>query len=183
MGANGNSGLIQTGYLVHLGVVLLAIGVIGKGFYGYDTITTPAVKLNERFTVGDYTFTYRGIRPVPCEFDDCQTVQAMLLVSSARDGRVLDAIFPYRDHYPLQQHTATMPAISGSFNEEVYVILAAWDNNGATASFQVYINPLINWIWIGGIITILGFFVSFWKMPEREPALIRAPRPAGVAAR
>jgi cytochrome c-type biogenesis protein CcmF len=170
------------GYLVHLGVVLLAIGVIGKGFYGYDTITTPAVKLNESFTVGNYTFTYRGIRPVPCEFNDCQTVQAMLLVSSASDGRVLDAIFPYRDHYPLQQHTTTIPVIGGSFNEEVYVILAGWDNNGATASFQVYINPLINWIWVGGIVTLLGFLVSFWKMPERAPAFAPAARPAGVSA-
>ncbi len=162
------------GYLVHVGVVLMAIGVIGKGFYGYDTITTPAVKLNESFTVGGYTFTYRGIRPVPCEFNDCQTTQAMLLISSAEDGRVLGAAFPYRDHYPIQQHTATIPDISGTFNTEVYVLLAGWEDGGATASFQVFINPLINWIWVGGIVMMLGFFVCFWKMPEREPAPARA---------
>ena len=175
------------GYLVHLGVVLMAIGVIGKGFYGIDTITTPAVKLNESFTVGDYTFTYRGIRPVPCEFNDCQTMQAMLLISAADDGRVLGAAFPYRDYYPVQQHTATIPDISGTFNNEVYVILAGWDNNGATASFQVFINPLINWIWVGGLVMILGFFVCFWKAPEREPAAAplatRRPAPAGVLAK
>ncbi|MCL6511489.1 MAG: heme lyase CcmF/NrfE family subunit [Anaerolineae bacterium] len=175
------------GYLVHLGVVLMAIGVIGKGFYGQDTITTPAVKLNESFTVGDYTFTYRGIRPVPCEFNDCQTMQAMLLISSASDGRVLGAAFPYRDYYPMQQHTATIPDISGTFNNEVYVILAGWDNNGATASFQVFINPLINWIWVGGVVMILGFFVCFWKVPEREPAAApitaRRPAPAGAPAK
>jgi len=175
------------GYLVHLGVVLMAIGVIGKGFYGQDTITTPAVKLNESFTVGDYTFTYRGIRPVPCEFNDCQTMQAMLLISSAGDGRILGAAFPYRDYYPMQQHTATIPDISGTFNNEVYVILAGWDNNGATASFQVFINPLINWIWVGGVVMILGFFVCFWKVPEREPAAApitaRRPAPAGAPAK
>ncbi|MFN4293485.1 MAG: heme lyase CcmF/NrfE family subunit [Thermoflexales bacterium] len=175
------------GYLVHIGVVLMAIGVVGKGFYGYDTITTPAVKLNESFTVGDYTFTYRGIRPVPCEFNDCQTIQAMLLVTSANDGRVLGAVFPYRDHYPVQQHTATIPAISGTFNTEVYVLLAAWEDGGATASFQVFINPLINWIWVGGIVMILGFVVCFWKAPEREavasPAVARRAVGAGAPAR
>jgi cytochrome c-type biogenesis protein CcmF len=175
------------GYLVHIGVVLMAIGVIGKGFYGYDTITTPAVKLNESFTVGDYTFTYRGIRPVPCEFNDCQTIQAMLLISSAKDGRVLGAAFPHRDHYPVQQHTATIPAISGTFNTEVYVLLAAWEDGGATASFQVFINPLINWIWVGGIVMILGFVVCFWKAPEREPATspatVRRAVKAGAPAR
>lgn len=175
------------GYLVHIGVVLMAIGVIGKGFYGYDTITTPAVKLNESFTVGGYTFTYRGIRPVPCEFNDCQTIQAMLLVTSATDGSVLGAVFPYRDHYPVQQHTATIPAITGTFNTEVYVLLAAWEDGGATASFQVFINPLINWIWVGGIVMILGFLVCFWKAPEREPvaspAAVRRAVGAGAPAR
>jgi cytochrome c-type biogenesis protein CcmF len=67
------------GYLIHIGVVLLAIGAIGKGFYGQDVLRN--VALNESFTVGDYTFTYRGIKPIPCEFNDCQTVQAALLVS------------------------------------------------------------------------------------------------------
>jgi cytochrome c-type biogenesis protein CcmF len=65
----------------------------------------------------------------------------------------------------------------------VYVILAGWDNNGATASFQVYINPLINWIWVGGIVMLLGFLVSFWKVPERAPTFAPVMRPAGAAAK
>ncbi len=173
------------GYLIHIGIILIAIGAIGKGFYGFDTITTPAIKLNESFTVGSYTFTYRGIRPVPCEFDDCQTIQGMLLMQSASTGQVVGAAFPHRDFYPVQQHTATIPDISGTFNEEVYVLLSGWENNGATASFQVYINPLINWIWVGGIVVILGFFLAYWKMPEGDTAPVRAParRAAGAPAK
>ncbi|MCS6772919.1 MAG: heme lyase CcmF/NrfE family subunit [Anaerolineae bacterium] len=165
------------GYLVHLGVVLLAIGAIGKGFYGYDVIRT--VNLNESFTVGGYTFTYRGIRPVQCEFNDCQTVQAMLLMQ-APDGS-LSALFPSRDFYPEQQHTATIPFTAGHFNEEVYVLLSGWERNGAIASFHVYINPLINWIWIGSVVMILGFLVAYWRAPERE-ALPVVRRPAVQAA-
>ncbi len=156
------------GYLIHIGVILFAVGAIGKGYYGVDVLRNLAI--NDSFTVGDYTFTYRGLQQVPCEFDDCQTMQASVLVTSARDGRVVGAAYPHRNSFPVQQHTATIADVTGGFLEEVYVILAAWEEGGATASFQVYINPLINFIWLGGIVMILGFVAAFWKHPERAEA-------------
>lgn len=155
------------GYLIHLGIVLIAIGATGKGFYGTDVLRN--VKLNESFSLGDYTFTYRGVQTVPCEFNDCQTVQAAVLVTSALDGHVIGGVYPHRDAYPVQQETSTIADTTGSFNEEVYVILGGWENAGETATFQVYINPLINWIWVGGVVLILGFLVAFWKL---EPATV-----------
>ena len=143
------------GYLVHLGVTLIAIGALGKGFYGSDSIQT--VQLNDTFTVGDYAFTYRGIRAVPCEFIDCQTTQAALLARTTA-GRELGGMFPHRDDYSLQQHTATIADISGTFNEEVYVLLGGWDQGGRSATFHVYINPFINWIWAGSLVMLAGFF-------------------------
>ncbi len=156
------------GYLIHIGIVLMAIGALGKGFYGTDVIRN--VKLNEGFSVAGYEFVYRGIRPVPCEFEDCQTMQGMLLMKDAATGNVIDGLFPHRDFYPIQQHTATIPFISGTFNNEIYVLLAGWENNGATASFQVYVNPLINWLWVGGVIVMIGFFVAFWPPGEKVPS-------------
>jgi cytochrome c-type biogenesis protein CcmF len=168
------------GYLVHLGVVLMAIGALGKGFYGIDNIRS--VRLNETFTIGEYSFTYRGIAPVACEFDDCQTTQAAVLVQTA-DGRTLGGVYPHRDFYPVQQHTATIADITGSFNEEVYVLLAGWDKSGAQASFHVYINPFINWIWAGGIVMVLGFVMSFWNWETaRSAEQARRTEVAGVAA-
>lgn len=150
------------GYLVHLGVVLIAVGAIGKGYYGTDVLRN--VRLNDSFTVGNYTFTYRGISTVPCEFNDCQSVQAAVLVTSAQDGHIIGAVYPHRDNYPAQQYTATLADITGNFNEEVYVILGGWENAGTSASFQVYLNPMINWIWLGGVILILGFLLAFWNL-------------------
>jgi cytochrome c-type biogenesis protein CcmF len=169
------------GYLVHLGVVVMCIGAIGKGFFGNDVIRN--VKLNESFTIGDYSFTYRGLGQVPCEFDDCQTTQAGLLITSATTGEVLGSVYPHRDFYPLQQHTATIPGISGTFNQELYVLLGGWENIGESASFQVYINPLLNWVWVGGIMMILGFFLAFWPIEERERVAAPVRRAAGVPAK
>lgn len=148
------------GYLIHLGVVLLAIGAVGKGFYEIDMVRN--IALNDSFAVKDYRFTYRGLRSVPCEFNDCQTIQAAVWVTDL-NGREVGSIFPHRDSYPAQQHTATIADTTGSFNEEVYVILSAWEGQGETATFQVYINPLINWIWVGGVVMLIGFFAAFWN--------------------
>jgi len=169
------------GYLVHFGVVIMTIGALGKGFLGNDVIRSN-IQINESFTIGDYTFTYRGLGPVKCEFDDCQTTQAGLLITSASTGRVIGTAYPYRDTYPVQQHTATIPGISGDFNTELYVLLGGWQNDGASATFQIYINPLINYVWLGGILMILGFVMAFWKAEELERVDVPVRIPAGAAA-
>jgi cytochrome c-type biogenesis protein CcmF len=160
------------GYMIHLGIVLIAIGVIGKGLYGTDALRNVAI--NDSFTVGRYRFTYRGIKNVPCEFDDCQSAEASVLTTSTVDGGIVGGVYPHRDQFPAQQETSTIADITGSFNEEVYVILAGWENQGATASFQVYINPLINWIWVGGIVLILGYLLAFWQL-DPLPVVRKAP--------
>jgi cytochrome c-type biogenesis protein CcmF len=169
------------GYFIHIGVILLAIGAIGKGFYGTDVIR--AASVNESFTHGGYTFTYRGIEAVDCEFDDCQSVQARVLVQRA-DGSVVSGLYPRKDSFPRTGQSSTIADTTGTFNQEVYVILAGWENNGETASFQIYINPLINWIWVGGVVMILGFFAAFWPHEETAPKPSRAPstKPAGAKA-
>ena len=169
------------GYMVHLGVVLLAIGAVGKGFFGNDIIRN--VKINESFSIGDYQFTYRGIGGVPCEFDDCQTTQAGLMVTRISTNERYPDAYPYRDYYPVQQHTATIPAISGTFNTELYVLLAGWEAGGATASFQVYINPLINWIWIGALVMIFGFVLAFWQIEVPDKVVVPVRRVTGVSGK
>lgn len=168
------------GYFVHLGVALIAIGAIGKGFYGFDVVRN--VKLNENFVVGEYAFTYRGIYGVPCQFDDCVTTQAALLVQ--RDnGETLGGVFPHMDYYERQQYTAKIADVSGSFNEEVYVLLGGWERGGETAQFQVYINPFINWVWVGSIVLMLGFVMSFWKFEPEEKSVAVKTRTIKAAAR
>lgn len=175
------------GYLVHLGVVVIALGAIGKGFLGSDAIMN--VALNDTFVYRGYAFTYRGMQSAPCAFDDCATLQAALKVTRsidappfARAGDTVGALYPRIDRYQAQQFTSTIADTTGTFNEEVYVILSAWEDNGASATFTVYVNPLINWIWVGGAIMVVGFFFAFRlpaAAPARKPARVR---PAGAPA-
>ena len=64
--------------------------------------------------------------------------------------------------------------------EDVYVVLAGFDNMGETAAFKVYVNPLMSWMWIGGLVLIVGVLISTW--PRRSPVATEVTRriPAGA---
>ena len=79
----------------------------------------------------------------------------------------------------------TIPGNYSTMEGDVYVILVDWQpvsQSGAT--FKVYVNPMINWLWFGGIIFILGTLIAAWPDQdlETEPARERRPRYAAVKA-
>ena len=58
--------------------------------------------------------------------------------------------------------------------EDVYVVLAGWDSGGETASFKVFVNPLMSWMWVGGLVMMLGVLISAW--PRRQAVAFEATR-------
>ena len=55
-----------------------------------------------------------------------------------------------------------------SLLEDVYVVLNGWEAGGATATFTIYINPLTVWMWIGGIVLVIGTLIAAWPHPSRR---------------
>jgi cytochrome c-type biogenesis protein CcmF len=163
------------GYIVHIGVLLIALGIIGNEFYQEEGQANLAP--NESITVGAYTLTYRDLAaeqgPNYTEF------KAVLDVS--RGGRSLGQILPTKLVYNKnQEQPMTEVGLRPGPVEDVYVVLAGFDGMGQTASFKVFINPLMSWMWIGGVVVILGVLVSAW--PRRRAAAAEAARriPAGA---
>jgi cytochrome c-type biogenesis protein CcmF len=63
----------------------------------------------------------------------------------------------------------TIPAVRSTIIEDFYVILINWEGTSSNAAtFKVFLNPLINWIWAGAIIFITGTLVAAWKDPADE---------------
>ena len=60
----------------------------------------------------------------------------------------------------------TVPGVHSTPGEDVYVLLLDWQSAGALATFKVYVNPLINWVWAGGFTMILGTLVAAWSSAE-----------------
>ena len=84
-------------------------------------------------------------------------------VSVYRDGQFLTQLHPRRDFYFESQQAMTIPGVRSSVENDVYVLLVDWEPIAADgATFKIYLNPLVNWVWAGGFIFILGTLIAAW---------------------
>jgi cytochrome c-type biogenesis protein CcmF len=66
--------------------------------------------------------------------------------------------------------------------EDVYVLLNGWDDSGGNATFTIYINPLTIWIWLGGVVLVIGTLIAAWPHPVRRTATSELPYHSQVGA-
>jgi cytochrome c-type biogenesis protein CcmF len=75
---------------------------------------------------------------------------------------LLGEIYPRYDLYPDGQ-PMTIPAIRSTLADDLYVVLVNWENVSVEQTpFKIYVNPLVNWLWIGSVMLVLGFLVAAW---------------------
>jgi cytochrome c-type biogenesis protein CcmF len=151
------------GYLIHLGVVCMALGILGTNLFQEETQGTVAI--GESMELGGFEVTYNGLRN-RLGADDLAIVEADLTLT--RDGRVLRTLMPRREIYQNSGQTMTIPATRSAISEDFYVILAGWESGGRAATFKIYLNPLINWLWFGGLVFVMGTLVAVWPDAEAE---------------
>lgn len=169
------------GYLVHLGLVALAVGVIGSHFFQLEQDAT--LKPGQNLQIGGYQLTFMGNF-----FENgpgTQSVEAIVQVW--RDWQLQEYIYPGRTFYEnFANQPASQIAISTFGLTDVYVYLNDWSGT-AQVTLNVFVNPLVPLVWLGGLIMLLGGIVCWW--PEgRKVQRTRAKReisgeqPASVSA-
>jgi cytochrome c-type biogenesis protein CcmF len=160
------------GYVIHLGITIIGIGVIGSTLFQQETQRTLSVGQSMDF--GGYVMTYDGFQGG--QVADDGRIMDIALVTVSRDGRELAHLRPRRDFYPNVSGANNM-TIAGSYStieNDFYVLLIGWNEITAeSATFKVYINPLINLVWWGAVVLIVGTFVAAWPK-EPEPIRVKA---------
>ncbi len=156
------------GYIIHIGVILMALGVIGIEMF--QTETQGSIPVGGKLSLGNYTITYKNLDE--WDTNDGRDV-ARAVVSVTKNGQPMGELYPRRDFYYESQQPMTIPGVRSTMEDDLYVLLVDWQpisSEGAT--FKVYHNPLVNWLWVGGIIFILGTLVAAW--PDRDPEVEKA---------
>jgi cytochrome c-type biogenesis protein CcmF len=160
------------GYIVHIGMLLIALGIIGNEFFQSESEAN--LKPGQTLSVANYVLTYRGLEPT--RGPNFTEYTARLDIQ--RNGQPAGEIFPRKHVYDKnQEQPMTEVGLRPGPIEDVYVVLAGFEGNGELASFKVFINPLMSWMWIGELFMILGVLVATW--PRKSPATseARAPMP------
>jgi cytochrome c-type biogenesis protein CcmF len=151
------------GYIIHLGVIMIALGFIGEAYFKQDTQGT--VTAGESLKVAGYTLRYDGVQASPGS-DGREIVETT--VQLFRGDQFIRTLKPRRDYFVVQQQTVTVPAVYSTVGEDVYVLLLGWDEQYKNISFKIYVNPLINWTWAGAIVMVLGTLIAAWTTKQGE---------------
>ncbi|MFN8530539.1 MAG: cytochrome c-type biogenesis CcmF C-terminal domain-containing protein [Anaerolineae bacterium] len=159
------------GYLIHIGITVIGIGVIGSQVFQQETQRTLSV--GQSLELNGYTMRYD--RLLSNQVAEDGRVMDIAELTLLRDGQELAHLRPRRDFFPETEGMNTM-TIAGAYStleNDFYVLLVNWEpvtNN--TATFKVYINPLINLVWWGGLILIVGTLLAGYPR-ESMPARVR----------
>ena len=156
-------------YLAHLGLAVMVTGIAASHFWQQERDVTLAP--GQQVTVAGYTLTYVGS-------EQRQLADHTELVGAMKFGDA--TLEPARATYAgLGGQSLTRVAISTTPVADVYVVLAGTGDAGS-ASFRVFVNPLVSWIWAGGAVIILGVLLG--NIGERAPAVeaLRRRVPASV---
>lgn len=160
-------------HLIHFGVVLMAVGVIGTQLY--ETERQLTLVPGDSITVGEYTLLYEDLEQESA--DDHLDTRALISTYSGSD--YLTTLKPQLNYYPGYNQTMSSPAIHSSWREDLYLVLFSWDGAGQI-SLTVMINPLSAFLWIGGMVVLLGGILAWW--PRENEGEHSSPKRMGVGA-
>jgi cytochrome c-type biogenesis protein CcmF len=159
------------GYLVHIGVVLMAVGIVGIEFF--QTQTQVTLDKTTPVTFANFSLQFTDLASVTSG-NGLKSTAATLTVRRP-DGTTF-TLTPRVDLYPTDQQAVTVPGEYSTLAGDLYVVLVDWQPLSTTgATFRIYYNPLIDWFWIGAIVLVLGGLFAF--SPAR-----RTEKPKAAAA-
>ena len=161
------------GYLVHFGIVLMFLGFAGEGFKLDEQVL---LKVGQQVEVGDFTIRHDAIQVS----DDGQKQMVTAHLHVFENGNSVGPMYPakwyFRKH---EEEPTTEVAIRRTLSEDLYIVLAAFDVQDQSASFEIVVNPLVNWIWAG--FGVLAFGTMIALLPESVFALASVTMPSGAA--
>jgi len=158
------------GYIAHLGIGIVLIGLIGSSMYVKDSQFTIPNQPGASQTVGEYTLTFRSISDQTLSNGD---IESKVNVDLSKGGQLVETLHPMVTELAnrgASQGSKLNAAVHSEILRDVFVAFQSGDSSGLT--FDVKINPLISWAWVGFLLLIFGAAIASW--PRKE---IAAPIP------
>jgi cytochrome c-type biogenesis protein CcmF len=165
------------GYLVHIGIILMALGIIGTRLHVVEAEEVMA--FGRPVELEDYTLVYEDLERSATD----EYVRTTATVSVYQEGTYLISLRPWTDSYASFEQTVATPALRSGLREDLYLVLAGWSGDGASITLKAFVNPLASFLWLGGLVFMAGGAVALWPdAPARRMSALEARRRALWAA-
>jgi len=153
------------GYIVHIGVVMVFVGLAGAAF---NQTVESELPLHGRMSVGPYTLEQMGATQ-----DSNLNYQSEFAVLDVyKDGKVQFQMSPEKRVYLASQQPQTMVAIHSNIGWDLYVVYEGTNPDTGQPIIKAFLNPLVSWIWAGLVMMVFGTFIAL--VPSQNPSSARA---------
>ncbi len=169
------------GYTVHVAIVLFAIGVAGAS--AYDSVVEGRLARGEALTISGYTVRYQGLRET--QTNHATEVRADLLVS--KNGKSLGSLEAGKNSYKIagpEPQVSSEVGIRTNYltGEDLFVIPGTIYDDGSVY-FRIFVKPLVNLLWLAGLIFVLGSIIALWPDAREQRRLAVRYDEAGTTVR
>ncbi len=148
------------GFIVHLGILVVALGVAGSQAWSVQTETT--LERGQSMELAGYKVRFDNLRG--SEESNHFKVIGTFTVSDKRDP--LAVLSPAKKFYPQEQTPIAAVDYRLGFLEDLYVVLGDFAQDGSHATIKVQVNRMVSWLWIGGLVLTLGALLAI--LPDRR---------------
>ncbi len=152
------------GYIIHVGVVAVFVGIAASSAFRVEV--TKTLKPGETMQAGQFTLRYDRIT----SSEDAHVSTLAAQVAVLRDGVEIATLLPEKRFYKKPQQPTTEVAIRPTLTEDLYLVLGSFDPATQIVTIQAYVNPLVAWLWIGGLIMAIGTGVTMWPSAAERVA-------------
>ncbi|MDP9261390.1 MAG: heme lyase CcmF/NrfE family subunit, partial [Actinomycetota bacterium] len=154
------------GYVVHAAIVMLAIGIAGSS--AYNTSHSARLAQGQSLKIRDYTLVYRALKNKRSQ----NAIETRATIDVYRGGDRIAVMHPGKNNYPVEQQISNEVSIRSDWltGEDLFLITEQVNPNG-TIDFKAIINPLVNLIWLAGVVFLLGSVVALWPDAREERRL------------
>jgi cytochrome c-type biogenesis protein CcmF len=154
------------GYVVHAAIVLLAIGIAGSS--AYDSVSEGKLARGQALEAGDYRLTYRALE----ERKGANATEIRAVLDVQRDGEPLGTVEAGKNAYTAERQVSNEVGIRSDLvtGEDLFVI-AEQVNPDGSVYFRVFVKPLVNLIWLAGLVFLLGAVITLWPDAREQRRL------------
>ena len=165
------------GYVVHASIVLLAVGIAGSS--AFDSVAEAKLARGEAMEIGGYRLVYESLDEKLAA--NATEIRATLAVS--RGDRDLGTLEAGKNAYTIEQQVSNEVGIRSDplTGEDLFVIAEQIDPDG-TVYFRVFVKPLVNLIWLAGLVFLLGSLIALWPDAREQRRLVERTRAIGIPA-
>jgi cytochrome c-type biogenesis protein CcmF len=150
------------GYVAHIGVLFVALGVTASSTFRSEREAT--LLPGETLTVAEHTVRLKNVwgREEPQ-----RSVIGATLDVLGKNGEVIGTVEPRMNYYHVSDQPVPTPDVRSSLRGDLYVNLSAFEPNGEHATVKVIVEPLVPWIWFGGLVIVLGAVIGMFHRGRR----------------